>query len=118
MKNYLSKYIDYSANPIRSGMLSGVGLAIKAILIASAIGAFLVLLEKSTDGVGGAGGIIGFFVLPLFAVASAPWSFYIVKYGDDDIFIFGIVAGLLINGILLGSAYGVYRAIKEKNKTI
>jgi len=109
----ISKAIDFKTRPILSGLLCGIGVAITIILIAFIVAIYFVVLEKSTGDVGGAGGLIGFIILPLLILLGAPWSIFIFGVDDFQSMVTGIVIGLFLNGLFIGFIYGLYRKIRN-----
>jgi ABC-type xylose transport system permease subunit len=106
--NLIKRRVDAAASPVTSYMLIGVGMALSLLLIAGLLFLFLIIEEKISGSVGGAGGIIGFIVVPIVAIAGAPWTISTVYLDRQDLFFISLVAGPLINGALIGAAYGFF----------
>lgn len=103
----------FDAYPFCSRFLAGTLFGVVVILCFLAMVAILIAMEKF-DGnpSGGAGGIIGFIVLPIAALVGAPWSFMFWAHT----FPFGIAAGILINGSIIGAVWGLVAMARKKQQ--
>lgn len=110
--NLIKRRIDITAAPVTSYMLIGIGMALTLLLFAGLLILFLIIEEKISGGVGGAGGIIGFIVVPIVAIAGAPWTILTVYFDLQDLFLFSLVVGPIVNGALIGAAYSYIFPLK------
>lgn len=115
--NWLKQRVDTASNPLTSFMLIGIGMGLTLLLYAGAVILFFIVYEKFSGGVGGAGGIIGFLVLPIVGIVGAPWSFVAISLGGTSLFVAGIIAGPLINGALIGAAYGFIHRHRSRKRS-
>lgn len=110
----LFKFIDYRNAPIKSGLLVGIFGGLLIIVVAGALSLFLIMLEKGSGGVGGAGGLIGFVVLPAVFFAGAPWSLFL--FGDTPS-LYGlalpVIVGVSINSIIVGTIIGMVAKVRN-----
>ncbi len=104
--------LDFDNAPFRSGILFGLFIGCGFLLSVFGISVMLVVMESIGGGTGGAGGIIGFIVLPIAAFAGQPWSIWALK-SDAKFFLWVIAAGDLINGLLLGFLVGSIAKIRQ-----
>jgi ABC-type xylose transport system permease subunit len=70
------------------------------------MGLLLVAVGKWQGDLSGAGGVVGFMLLPVAMLAGAPWSLMTLKGGSGGLFLFAAITGPLINGAVFGAAYG------------
>lgn len=92
-------------------MLYGASLSLGLILLLLIVWLFLGMLETLGVDMRTAGAIVGFIVLPVIVLLGFPWSF-LVSWSDG--FVFGLIAGLVINGVLIGMLAGYW--VKYKNR--
>ena len=114
--NVLSKFrkcIDFNKSPIRSGVFSGVIVSVLLILCVAFMSIFLIAMENFDEGVGGAVGVIAFLLLPLVFYAGAPWSIFMYEVCHYDYLLFGVFAGLIVNGVIVGFIFGMVVKIKK-----
>jgi hypothetical protein len=97
------------SNLIRQGVFSGI----KYAAIASAAVVSVYLLIALTGG-SGAGGILGFIVIPIVSIFALPWvliAMATIKLGGDWPLIIGLFGGLFVNGII----FGYFKGVSAKN---
>lgn len=111
------KIADFDNAPIWSGLLCGVLIALGTISVVGLLALCLVLVEKISGSTGGAGGIVGFVIFPIAMLLGFPWSIWILQRSGADNFLFGIAAGLLINGVIGGLALGIANKFKKTRRT-
>jgi hypothetical protein len=104
--------LDFDNAPFKSGVLFGLFVGGGLLLSVLAIWVLLVVMESGGGSGGGGGGIFGFIILPIAMFAGAPWSIWALKSGPK-LFLLGIAAGDLINGLLLGVLIGSIAKIRQ-----
>ena len=102
---------DFDKMPVEIGALSGLVIATGILLIAFAISLYLVLLERRSGGVGGAGGVIGFIIFPVVILTGAPWSLRALQSDNlnNPTADLAIIGGNLLNGVLIGTLFGLIK---------
>jgi hypothetical protein len=98
-------------NPIVRHMLIGVGIALVFLFCVGALGLWIYASAKSSGDLSGAGGILGFMIVPLAAFAGAPWSLLLLD--NQHLVVVGILVGPLINGAMLGALSGCLFGYRE-----
>jgi hypothetical protein len=102
-------------DPFVTGIRSGVALSAKWIFFLGSIWGFLVLLEAVLGG-HGAGGIVGFLLVPVAMLTGAPWSIFMFEKLGPTLFLVGCAAGILLNGLIFGLLKGgVAKARSTRN---
>ncbi|VEP15311.1 membrane hypothetical protein [Hyella patelloides LEGE 07179] len=91
--------------PIFTSALCGLLIATGFLFAALGFSSMLVWREKRTGGVGAAGGVIGFIIVPAVMFTGAPWSLWIDNDYPDRL-VPAIIGGNLLNGILIGTLLG------------
>jgi len=107
MKKFISKYTDYNLKPIKSGMIVGVWWSLIFLLIASTILLSFIFTPAAL--------LVMRLILTLLIYAGYPWRFFL----DNSFFLFDTILPIIINGIILGIAFGFYKkfsALRKINK--
>jgi hypothetical protein len=84
-----------------SGVRLGLSLGVALIFFLAGGAAFFMVLDKILGG-HGAGGGIGFLVIPVAMFLGAPWTFLIINKLGASLFLLGIAASVLLNCVILG----------------
>ena len=97
-------------------MVTGAGVAAVFLLVTGAMIWSTYQSGKAAGDLSGANGVIGFMIVPVVALVGAPWSLIPIFKSENTLLImaFGI-AGPLINGAIIGAAFG-YIAKLRKNR--
>jgi hypothetical protein len=113
--NVIQRRVDTTARPVVGHMLIGAGGGLTLLLIAGALFLSLLAFAKASGDTSGAGGLVGFMIVPLVGLAGAPWSVLIYRLdsGNSSLFLAAFIAGPLINGALIGAARGYFAARRE-----
>jgi hypothetical protein len=102
-------------NPVAKYMLFGVRAAAIFLLCSGAVVLATYLSAKSSGDLSGAGGVIGFMIVPFVALAGAPWSLLLIRSDSSVLAIAGVIVGPLINGAIIGAFRG-YIAGRRANR--
>jgi hypothetical protein len=102
------RWIHSDANPVAAYTLAGVVAAIIFLLCAGAIVMAVYLTAKASDDFSGAGGVIGFMIVPLVVLVGAPWSLVMLSSNSTPLIVAGVVAGPIINGAIVGAIRGYF----------
>ncbi|MEA1989472.1 MAG: hypothetical protein U9N57_09755 [Pseudomonadota bacterium] len=108
----IGRYINFQVNPVRSGFLYGIFLSIILILVLLFLWLFFVMLEMFGVDTRSIAAGAGFVVLPFIVLLGFPWSFWIVT--SFDMYLLGMVSGLVFNGAIIGSIVGYLIKIKNQ----
>lgn len=108
--------LDFNDAPFRTGIFFGLFIGGGLLLSAFTISVLLLVLDSIGGGTGGAGGIIGFVIVPIAMIAGAPWSTWVLQ-SSAKYFLWGIAIGDLINGLLLGILIGVVAKVRQMLKS-
>jgi hypothetical protein len=87
-------------------MLIGVGMALTFLLCVGVIILALYVSSVISGDASGVGGLVGFMILPIAALAGLPWSVLTIHGGSRNLFLLGIIAGPIINGAVVGAVRG------------
>jgi hypothetical protein len=98
-------------SPIVRHMLIGLGVALVFLLCVGAMVLASYARVKFSGDLSGAGGVIGFMLLPLVALVGAPWSLLLMD--SHHLFVTGVVLGPLINGAMLGTLSGCLTSYRK-----
>ena len=112
VNRFIGRYINFQVNPGQSGFLYGIYLSIFLVLVLLFLWLFFVVLEMFGVDTRSVAAGAGFIVLPLIVLLGFPWSLWIVT--SFDMYLLGIVSGLVFNGAIIGSIVGYLIKIKSK----
>lgn len=111
----IRRRVNTAANPVSAYSLIGIGVAATLLLLSGAAVVALSMAARISGDGSGIGGLVGFVIIPIVGFAGVPWSVLIARSGSNSMFLFGVIAGPLINGALIGSIRG-YVATLRKNR--
>lgn len=98
--------INLKARPVLRYALVGVGVALTFQLFMACIGLLLLAEGKRQGDMSGVWAVIGFMVAPLIILAGVPWSIVGLDVLQGDLQFIPLIAGPLVNGAIIGAAYG------------
>lgn len=112
MNRIIGRYINFQVDPVRSGFLYGIYLSIILIVFLLFLWLFFVVLEVFGVDARSVAAVAGFVVLPFIVLLGFPWSFWFII--SFDMYLLGMVIGLIFNGAIIGSIAGYLIKIKNQ----
>ncbi len=98
--------MNTDVNPVAGYMLAGIGVAVVLLLCVGALILATYMAAKASDDFSGAGGVIGFLLVPFVGLVGAPWSLLMLGSKSTPLIMAGVIAGPLINGAIVGAIRG------------
>ena len=113
---FIRQRVDIGATPVVGYLLVGMGIALTFVLLMAVVGLFLVVAGRWQNDLSGAGGVMGFMLMPVVLLSGVPWSLVALKGGSDALSLIALVAGPLMNGAIIGALYGYVVSRRRSTK--
>jgi apolipoprotein N-acyltransferase len=112
LHHVIRRWVNPIDNPVCAYAFAGIGMAVKFLLCAGGLVLALHLVSMASGDRSGAGGLVGFIIVPLVGLAGVPWSVLTLRSGSSSLFLLGMVLGPIINGALFGAIRGYVASLR------